>query len=404
MSPSSTSAARLRPTDAFEDFRAHFPAAASRAYLDVASRSLVPASAMTIATEHIAERMEGRVNKQQYFEMVESARLRFARMIGAHPDEIAITKNVSEGLNIMAGAIDWKSWDEVLLCSAIEHPNNIYPWRNLENQGVRVRDLPSPDGLFPLAQAKQLLAERGTRVVSVPSTSFRPGFRTDLDALAAACEEAGAMLIVDGAQSAGIMHLDVRRTPISALAVSTQKGLCGLYGMGFLYVRRDLAERLTPRALARFGVQISATHEADYDPGPIEYRRGALRFDLGNYNFLAAALVDDAMALLEGCGGTQAIQDYTLGLGESLAAGLSDCGAPVVRPAGALGSNIVSLSFAGRAEAAKSLQAWLASQQVYAAVRGSTLRFSLHAYNNADDVEQAVRATASWTQRGDAAR
>ena len=391
-----TSATALRPADAFQALRSHFPGTATRAYLDVASRSLVPASAMAIAAEHIVQRMEGRVDKQQYFAVVESARQRFARMIGAHPDEIAITKNVSEGLNIMAGAIDWQPGDTVLLCSAIEHPNNVYPWRNLEHQGVRVHDLPGNDGLFPMAQALEVLAQRGARVVSVPSTSFRPGFRTDLDVLAAACERAGALLIVDGAQSAGIMHLDVRQTPMAALAVSTQKGLCALYGMGFLYVRRELAERLTPRALARFGVQISATHEADYDPGPIEYRRGALRFDLGNYNFLAAALVDDAMALLETCGGTQAIQPYTLALGERLAAGLAECGAPVARPAGALGSNIVSVSFPDRPEAAKGLQSWLASQQVFAAVRGSTLRFSIHAYNDADDIDQAVRATAAW--------
>ncbi|WP_066410814.1 aminotransferase class V-fold PLP-dependent enzyme [Bordetella ansorpii] len=394
-----SSATALRPTDVFQAFRSHFPGTATRAYLDVASRSLVPASAMAIATEHIAERMEGRVDKKQYFEVVESARQRFARMIGAHPDEIAVTKNVSEGLNIMAGAIDWQPGDVVLLCSAIEHPNNVYPWRNLENQGVRVHDLPSSDGRFPMAQALEILARRGARVVSVPSTSFRPGFRTDLDALSAACEQAGALLIVDGAQSAGVMHLDVRATPIAALAVSTQKGLCALYGMGFLYVRRELAERLTPRALARFGVQISATHEADYDPGPIEYRRGALRFDLGNYNFLAAALVDDAMALLERCGGTQAIQAYTLDLGERLTAGLADCGAPVVRAAGALGSNIVSVSFPDHPESAKGLQAWLVARQVFAAVRGSTLRFSIHAYNNADDIDQAVRATAQWMQQ-----
>lgn len=87
--------------------------------------------------------------------------------------------------------------------------------------------------------------------------------------------------MVDGAQSAGSTHVDVEKTPIDALAMSTQKGLCSVYGMGFLYVRRDFAEELRPRYLARFGVDIPATHEADYDAAPIRLQPAALRFDLG---------------------------------------------------------------------------------------------------------------------------
>ncbi|WP_415838293.1 aminotransferase class V-fold PLP-dependent enzyme [Polaromonas hydrogenivorans] len=101
------------------------------------------------------------------------------------------------------------------------------------------------------------------RVVTLSATSFKPGFRADLDRLGAACRNAGVRLVVDGAQSIGITHLDLARTPIDAFAVSTQKGLCSLYGMGFLYVRREFAESLAPRYLARFGVDIDASHEAD---------------------------------------------------------------------------------------------------------------------------------------------
>ena len=83
-------------------------------------------------------RVLGRADKARYFELVELARSRFAQLIGAGAAEVAITKNVSEGLNIIATAIEWQPGDEVIVCSTLEHPNNLYPWRNLERIGVRI--------------------------------------------------------------------------------------------------------------------------------------------------------------------------------------------------------------------------------------------------------------------------
>ena len=70
------------------------------------------------------------------------------------------------------------------------------------------------------------------------------------------------LFLVDGAQSVGVLHTDVKKSNIDALAVSTQKGLLGLYGMGFLYCRREWAEKMQPAYLARFGVDLGEAHEA----------------------------------------------------------------------------------------------------------------------------------------------
>jgi cysteine desulfurase/selenocysteine lyase len=382
-------------SNTFAAFRARFPGTADQVYLDVASRSLMPASALEIALAHLQERVQGRVDKHRYFEVVEEARSRFARLIGAQPCEIALTKNVSEGLNIVASAIQWRAGDEVVLCSAIEHPNNVYAWRNQEPRGAHITDLPADEGEFPLdAVIARLRSAKPPRVVAVSATSFRPGFRTDLQTLGTECHRAGALLVVDGAQSVGVTHLDVSSMNISALAVSTQKGLCALYGMGFLYVQRALAETLRPAQLARFGVEISATHEADYDSGPIAFRQAALRFDLGNYNFLAARLVNDSLALLETCG-TAAIDVHVTGLADQLAQELAAAGLPVLSPRNGPRSHIVCLGMSGP-EPAASLQRYLANDRVQAAVRGRTVRFSIHAYNNVQDIRCAAESAGGW--------
>lgn len=75
--------------------------------------------------------------------------------------------------------------------------------------------------------------------------------------------------------------------------------------IGFLYVKSECATQLRPHYLARFGVDIPATHEADYDPAPIQLMLAALRFDLGNYNFLAVALVTHTLDILNDLGPRQ---------------------------------------------------------------------------------------------------
>lgn len=381
---------------AFELARARFPGALDKVYMDVASRGLILGSARDLAGRHLQDRIEGIADKKHYFALVEAARTKFARLIGAHADEIAITKNVSEGLNILAGAIAWEHGDEVILCSAVEHPNNIYAWRNLEARGVTVTDLPGDEGAFPLQAALDRLSKAGRapKVVAVSGTSFKPGFRADLETLSRACEQRGTLLVVDAAQSVGIAHLDVGAHPIAALAASTQKGLCALYGMGFLYVRREWADKMQPQALARFGVEITAQHEADYDAGPIRYRDAALRFDLGNYNFLAAALVGESLDLLLSLG-TRRIDDHVMRLSNRLAEGLQDAGATVIRHARAQASNIVCIGFQGDARRAAGVLEGLKARKVHATVRGSLLRYSLHLYNNQDDVDAAIAATGA---------
>ena len=378
-----------------------FPGAGQSAYLDVASRGLLPESSLAVAQEHLMARVLGRADKARYFELVELARSRFAQLIGAGAAEVAITKNVSEGLNIIATAIEWQPGDEVIVCSTLEHPNNLYPWRNLERLGVRVVDIPDVLGVMPIDAMIARLGPK-VRVVALSATTFRPGFRTDLERIGRACRAHGALLVVDAAQTVGITHVDVAAQHIDMLAASTQKGLCSLYGMGFLYVREAVAERMTPTALARFGVDIEKTHEADYDPGPIRFRRAALRFDVGNYNFLAANLTAHAMAIILEQG-TRAIDAHVSSLAARLVDALRAQGIePMMHEAATL-ANIVCVDVSQPATKSQPdrLYAFMKSRNVIAALRGRYLRFSLHFYNNADDVDAAAAVLGDFRRAPD---
>ena len=384
--------------------RAHFPALERWTYMDVAGRGVLSREARAALDSHLDERMMNGGGKPKFFELVEATRARFAQLIGAAPDEIAFTKNISEGLNMVATGFDWQRGENVILCPELEHPNNVYPWLNMQRYGLEVRAVRARDGHIPVDDIIARI-DGGTRVVTVSTVTFAPGFRTHVAELGRACRARGVMLVVDAAQSAGILHTDVAREGIDALAVSTQKGLLALYGMGFFYCRRDWANRMKPAYLARFGVDLGEAHEATLGDLSFEYAPGARRFDLGNYNYAGCAAVNASLQQLLRWG-TADIELHVTALARALAGGFLDLGLAV--SGGAPGphlANIVTVGelsadhYATGSERYNLLYEHLSANRVKLSIRRGTLRFSLHVYNTLDDVERVLNLARQFLAR-----
>src|ERR1700736_914305 len=146
-----TSAAVIGRNETGTGARAQFPGATSAIYFDTPSRGLAPAAAKAAIDEQVDLHVMGTIEKARMFETIERVRNRYAGLIRALPDEIAFTKNVSEGLNMVACALPWRAGDNVILCPELEHPSNVYPWLHLKNRaGIEVRAVPSADGRMPV--------------------------------------------------------------------------------------------------------------------------------------------------------------------------------------------------------------------------------------------------------------
>ena len=397
----------LSITNPIAQARSHFPATQDCTYLDLGGRGILSKEVRAAIEAHLDDATYGKVDKDRLFEKTEEARNRFAQLINADPDEIAYTKNVSEGLNIVANSLDWQSGDNVIICPQLEHPNNIYLWLNLQRSGVEVRLVNHRDGYMPVDEMIAAIDKR-TRVLTVSSVSFSPGFRTDIDKLGRACRERGVLFLVDGAQSVGVLHTDVALSNIDALAVSTQKGLLALYGMGYLYVRRALAEKMHPPYLARFGVDLGRAdaHESDFGDGSFKLMPAARRFDLGNYNYAGVCAIDASLEFLLGLG-TRNIEAHVVGLAHALAQGFIDLGLPVCggNPGPHIGE-IVTVGHYGSGgdkgssdERMNKLYAHLSANRVKLSMRRGVLRFSFHAYNNMDDVGRVLELTQALIHR-----
>ena len=116
------------------DARALFPGAERSTYMDVGVRGLLSTRVRAAVEDHLDAHMSGDWDKGQMLASVEHAREGLARLVNADPDEIAITKNASEGLNAIAASLAWRPGDNIVFCPELEHPNNVYPWLNLNTR------------------------------------------------------------------------------------------------------------------------------------------------------------------------------------------------------------------------------------------------------------------------------
>jgi cysteine desulfurase / selenocysteine lyase len=389
----------------FEDFRNQFLGAKQSIYMDVAARGLISTSVREAIDAYLDHRMAQGADKPWMFDEVEKTRESFARLINADPNEIAFTKNVSDGINAFASAVGWARGDNVVFCEALEHPANVYPWYNLsELRGVKLKRVDPQNGQIPFDRLIASADEK-TRVITISSVSFSPGARFPVGELGLFCRARGILLLVDAAQSIGIFDTDVRALNIDALATSTQKGLLALYGGGFLYVRQDVADRLSPRYLSRFGVQSDSQHEAESGAlDRIHLAVGARRFDVGNYNFVAAIAVKRSLQDLHRLG-IQNVERRVCGLATRLADGFAEVGLAVFGRDSKAQSHIIAVGNAlsnhhdtTDDRRMLGLYSYLKSHGVKLTIRRGLLRFSLHAYNNEDDVDQVIALVRRWQQ------
>lgn len=390
------------------EIRAHFPAVRDKVYLNVALRGIIPLEVAEVAHRHVEESLLGAGDKEAFRASVERSRELFAQVIGAQPSEVAITKNVSEGLNLFASSLPWKPGDNVVFCPELEHPNNVFLWYNLKKlRGIEVRSVEPLDGTIPV-EALATAMDHRTRVVTVPHVSFSPGFVTDVRGVSEAARANGALLLVDAAQSIGAIECDVDNLGIDALTVATQKSLVAFYGYGFLYVRRGLAESLIPTHVARYGMDLgveageTARSSGEYLP----YAEGARRFDLGNYNYFGARAAEASLGLITSIG-VPRIERHLRALTAKLVEGMLDLGLPVAGgPPGPHLGHIVAIGKSGGGHhdtaddpAMNDLHGFLTSNGVFLSIRKGVLRMSLGMYNDLSDVEKTLELMSAWVER-----
>ena len=236
------------------EFRRKMPVVEKWAYFDHAAVAPLSGPALqTLSAWSCEAASNGEVNWSAWRKRVEEVRDLAAKFVGADSTEIALIRNTTEGITLVAEGFPWKPGDNVVTPVG-EFPTNLYPWLNLASRGIEVRQVPTVDERVDLEMLESACDER-TRIVTISWVGFATGWRNDVDALAEIAHRHGAYLFLDAIQGLGVFPLDVRQTPVDFLAVDGHKWLLGPEGAGIFFVRRDNLELLQPMGVGWNSVQ-----------------------------------------------------------------------------------------------------------------------------------------------------
>jgi len=361
------------------EIRAFFPGLKDVIYLNTATMAVGCEPARQAYERAVRLWSEGKFDWKEGEQAGEEVRAGFARLIGAQAEEIALVPAVSSAAGIVAANMPAAGRGESVVVGEGEFSSNYYPWLLLRERGYEIRRVPSVAGAFP-AESYGALADAGTRLIAASAVQSASGYRADLDALSRVAARSGAWLFVDACQAAGAVPVNVG-DGADFLAAASHKFLLGSRGMGYLYVRRALLDRIRPvlpgwKAARKPG-------ESFYGPA-MDLSSTASKLDTSLAWF--AALAEQATLGMFRRFGMEAIFERNAHLSErlheALAARFPD--AWFFPPAHR--STIVSVPVPDAAAAMERLRA----AGVVASARAGRVRLSLHFYNLEEEIDRVV--------------
>ena len=202
-----------------------------------------------------------------------------AKLIGADASEIALTNNTTVGINIAAAGLTWDTGDEVIV-SDLEHPGGYLPWLVWRKRiPIKVKLFKTGHNDEQLLKNLEKAVTSKTRVVCVSHITWLNGRRLPLEAIGKICISAGALLIVDGAQSVGHIPVKIKDTGVDVYTISGQKWLMGPDGTGAVYISRGAGKKIQLSAASFRSAQKKSLKSLSFSPEP-----SAMRYEVGTLN------------------------------------------------------------------------------------------------------------------------
>ncbi len=364
-------------------FRARFPIFTRRIYVNSCSQGALSIDVEAAVHEYTDSWHAEGSPWELWVEKTEELRTVFAGSIGADREEIAIVPSASGGINAIASALDFRGARSHVVMGEFEFPTMAQVWLAHERRGANVCWARADGDRLDVDAYAAVIDER-TLIVPATHVCFRNGHKTDIAALTELCHARGAYVFLDDYQRTGSGPIDVRALGVDFMVTGCLKYQIAMAGIAFLYVRRELIERLEPTITGWFGRANPFAFRID----EIDWSPTASRFESGT------PPVPNAYAALGGLRLLDSIGYHLVGrqverLVERYRSAMQAGGFVVRTPADPArrGPLVVVQS-----SDAPALVSRLGGRGIVASSRGNGLRVSFHAYNNEADVDAVVCA------------
>jgi len=329
-------------------------------------------------------------NYQETWEFAESNRKKIGLLINAPSDRIAYVSNTTDGMILLARGLQWNPGDRIVLHRR-EFPSNVYPWWELQNYGVELDFLDTPEGRVRPGDLEAIITPE-TKLVTVSWVQYFNGYRNNIAELVSWCHARGILVAVDAMQGLGHLKMNVEELGFDFMSTGTAKWLFGPQGHGFIYITKELQKRIHPPHL---GWQ---SREAFFDFHNYEQplRAEAGRYEFATKNSMGIHWFSGSLDLLLNAG-PDFIQSRVLSLSDRIVRGLTELGMTVIskRDREEIKSGIVTASLPDKSQN-QALYDYLLERSMVISVRNDLLRFSAHFYNLESEVDRALDAIGKW--------
>ena len=270
------------PADPLLRFRPEFPILESSTYLISNSLGAMPRAAADALAEYAAAWASRGVRAwaDSWWDMSVTVGDIVAPLLGAPAGSVTMLPNVTIASAIALSCLEYPPERNRIVMVEGEFPSIRYVYESLATRlGARIVTVPSPDGGGLTVDEERLLEEIDDRtaLVAISHVLFKSAFVVDAAPIAEKCRRSGALLALDVYQSAGTLPVSVEALGADFAVGGVLKWLCGGPGGAFLYVRPDLAPRLSPSLTG----WMAHPDPFDFEPPPMRYRDDAFRFLTG---------------------------------------------------------------------------------------------------------------------------
>ena len=346
---------------------------------------------------------------------LKDARRNAAKFIHADEDEIALVIGTTHGLGIIANALPLEEGDNVLVCDLEYQASVVCFLPNSRKIGYEIREVKSHGGVITAADFEAAMDEH-TKAIMLASVQEVNGYRADVKEIAETAHRHGVYLAIDGVQEAGAMAVDVHETGVDFYTAGGKKWIGNPFGMGFLYVRREVSKKLEPAYYGYFSMKVPEKFP-DYvsyledpartpfdDEGIID---DATKFEImGFTNYVGALGLSEALSVQMEIG-TDVIEKKIKTLNKRLLENLAKLGIRAESPYDERHmSSIAAFNFGfpgGSIEKEKELVKYLQERGIFVSLRSSTgtggIRVSMHYYNTEEEIDCLTDAIGAFLGR-----
>jgi len=337
----------------------------------------------------LTERSEEKIDDYYAFkDVADETKTMIGEMINCEGDRIAFLDNTTNGIIWLAQGINWKSGDRIIL-NDVEFPANVYPFLQLKEKGVEVDFIKSKNGIVTAEEVIDAI-KPDTKLISISFVQFLSGYRVDLEKIGKACKEHGIIFSVDAIQGLGAVRLDIEKCNIDFLASGTQKWLLGLQGLAFIYIRKELQDKMKTAPIGWLAVN-DAWDLLNFD---LTTKETAERFQPGTLNNLGIYAFNSSMKFLKEFGFDE-IEKQVLSNSKYFIEQLASIGykSPLLSQPEKHLSGIVSFSQKDgipEGKSAEKIFEHLSSKKIVCSLREGYIRFAPHFYNTKQEIDKVV--------------